>query len=283
MIRGVSLEWLHEMCSSCIGENILLYPANGLELSFFSNPRHVYVYTESAAQKAWIQLLIVSFENLRRTGLETLFGLNKAGRRVFLYHQLRTLLDAETRDFWDSRENMIREGLLCDVRFEQMLSRLNYPGGKLRWKTFGHVACALWQKENQQIDAALMFSRLHERKKSVWSTPWRDKKLVLRIPEHEKKSILPKISEVQTYSASILKGIENMKKNSIDTFLLWDGIVDLARAWPAIKRAATKDAYVLVACAQENPFWWSALEQCVVSYTSDAHFSFGRVVWLKVQ
>ena len=85
MIRGVSLDWLRTVCSTSTGEKILLSPTFGLEVAFFPKCTTLEVCSNSDVQRAWILLLISSMENLKRTGLETLLGLNKAGRRVFLY------------------------------------------------------------------------------------------------------------------------------------------------------------------------------------------------------
>ena len=282
MIRGASLDWLNEVCSSCTGANILLYPSNGLELSFFPKCHTVSVYPSSKEEKAWIRLLITSMENLNRTGLETLFGLNKAGRRVFLYHQLRTFLDIETRSFWDAREGLIRSGLLCDAQLERMISHLNYPHGEVRWRMFGPKACSFWEKKHRYTENGAMFARLHMRKESLWCLPWRKDNLLKRMPVHEKKSIIPAIPEVNIEVGNILEGIRNAPKNSIDVFLLWDGISAVKDIWPEITRAATLDARVLVASRKEEPTCWSGLETKVVSYTSDVHFSFAQVAWIKV-
>ena len=79
MIRGVSLDWLREVRAESAGKKILLVPVCGLELAFFPECVQLAVCASSAEQRAWSRLLITSMENLKRTGLETLLGLNKAG------------------------------------------------------------------------------------------------------------------------------------------------------------------------------------------------------------
>lgn len=284
MIRGVSLDWLREVSAESAGKKILLYPVCGLELAFFPACVQLAVCASSAEQRAWIRLLIASMENLKRTGLETLLGLNKAGRRVFLYHQLRSMLDEETREYWDQLEKRIRVGILIDEDLERTLTRTRYPKGMVRWNLLGHQLIDRWLKrQGQPIPLAKMiFERLNARKESMWCLPWRHEDLLTNLPEHEKKSILPKTEKIQICQEAISERIQNAQESSIDIFLLWDAVEDLHELWPFIQRAGAKDACVLVASKEDEPPWWSRLEQHVVSYTSDAHFSFGRVSWLRV-
>ena len=90
------------------------------------------------------------------------------------------------------------------------------------------------------------------------------------------------MNQIQVCQETISERIQNAQESSFDIFLLWDAVEDLDELWPFIQRAGTKDAYVLVASKEDEPPWWSRLEKHVVSYTSDAHFSFGRVSWLRI-
>ena len=75
----------------------------------------------SQPQLALAELKWLGLQELRQSGLLTLLGLNAAGRRVFLYHQLRKGLSESARQWWDGNEGLIREGLLDSGRFEQYL------------------------------------------------------------------------------------------------------------------------------------------------------------------
>ena len=76
----------------------------------------------SQPQLALAELKWLALRELRQSGLMTLLGLNKAGRRVFLYHQLREGLSDTARQWWDGNEALIREGVLDSGRFEQYLA-----------------------------------------------------------------------------------------------------------------------------------------------------------------
>ena len=57
------------------------------------------------------ELRWVSARQLECSGMHTLFGHNQAGRRVFLYHQLKSSLSTQNRRYWDQSEAQIREGI----------------------------------------------------------------------------------------------------------------------------------------------------------------------------
>ena len=76
----------------------------------------------SLPQLALAELKWLALQELRQSGLLTLLGLNPAGLRVFLYHQLRDGLGPMARQWWDGNESLIREGVLDSGRFEQYLS-----------------------------------------------------------------------------------------------------------------------------------------------------------------
>ena len=75
----------------------------------------------SQPQLALAELKWLALQELRQSGLLTLLGLNPAGRRVFLYHQLRKGLSPTALRWWDGNEHLIREGVLDSGRFEQYL------------------------------------------------------------------------------------------------------------------------------------------------------------------
>ena len=284
MIRGVSLDWLETISSTSKDQKILVNPVFGLELAFFPAVTTLEICTTSDEQRAWGRLLISSMEHLKRTGLETLLGLNKAGRRVFLYHQLREFLDEDTRRFWDNNEKEIRVGILVDENLERSLSKVRYPHGSVRWNLLGQLISTRWLSRHTDVKLSPkeMFARLSARKQSMWGLPWRYERLLENFPEHQKKSIIPKIDNIYMCNQDILDRIKNAEQNSIDVFLLWDAVEHLDEIWSYIERAGTHDSFVLVASRESEPSWWDELASNVVTYTLDAHFSFGRVTWLRV-
>lgn len=75
----------------------------------------------SAPQLALAELKWRALHKWGKEGLHTLLGLNDAGRRVFLYHQIREEFSETTRLWWDHNEEIIREGILDSGRFEKYL------------------------------------------------------------------------------------------------------------------------------------------------------------------
>lgn len=78
--------------------------------------------TDRADRALWE--LKLAGRHLERLEHLQLFGLESAGRRVFLYHRVRDLLSAEARAFWNEREEDIRLGLLARGQVEQVLARM---------------------------------------------------------------------------------------------------------------------------------------------------------------
>lgn len=76
----------------------------------------------SAPQLALAELKWLALQEWGQEGLHTLLGLNDAGRRVYLYHQIRSKCSENTRIWWDHNEEMIREGILNAGRFEKYLT-----------------------------------------------------------------------------------------------------------------------------------------------------------------
>jgi S-adenosylmethionine-diacylglycerol 3-amino-3-carboxypropyl transferase len=75
----------------------------------------------SAPQLALAELKWVASQELKQSGIMTLLGLNDAGRRVFLYHQIRDKLSSPSQLWWDHNEKIIRTGVLESGRFERYL------------------------------------------------------------------------------------------------------------------------------------------------------------------
>jgi S-adenosylmethionine-diacylglycerol 3-amino-3-carboxypropyl transferase len=76
----------------------------------------------SAPQIALAKLKLVAAQHLELDRFRSFLGVGPIGQRVFLYHELRSHLDEQTRTFWDAREAWIREGILACGKFEKYLS-----------------------------------------------------------------------------------------------------------------------------------------------------------------
>jgi S-adenosylmethionine-diacylglycerol 3-amino-3-carboxypropyl transferase len=75
---------------------------------------------------ALAELKWAAARSLKRTGICTLLGLNEAGRRVFLYHQLRTELGEASRSWWDRNEAIIRKGAIGQGDLESKLRQFRF-------------------------------------------------------------------------------------------------------------------------------------------------------------
>jgi len=80
---------------------------------------HVSVVASNPAGFALFELKIRSIQSLHPDNVYNVFGVHPSGRRVFVYHQLRSALSQSTRDWWDEHEKIIREGLLLHGEVEQ--------------------------------------------------------------------------------------------------------------------------------------------------------------------
>ncbi|MFT5584184.1 MAG: S-adenosylmethionine:diacylglycerol 3-amino-3-carboxypropyl transferase [Cognaticolwellia sp.] len=77
----------------------------------------------SPGEQALLELKLVG-TSLRHPEYLQLLGLLEAGRRLMLYHQIRSDLSAQTRGYWDQHEATVRVGILPQGRFEKGLTRL---------------------------------------------------------------------------------------------------------------------------------------------------------------
>jgi len=75
----------------------------------------------SAPQLALAELKLTAARVLPVEGLRSLLGLDEAGRRTWLYHQVRDHLRPEVRAWADAHEDLVRLGLLGQGRFERYL------------------------------------------------------------------------------------------------------------------------------------------------------------------
>ena len=83
--------------------------------------RSVTAIDLSAPQIALAKLKLMAAKRLDVERFRSFLGVGSIGQRVFLYHELRSDLDDQTRSFWDEHEHWIREGLIGCGIFERHL------------------------------------------------------------------------------------------------------------------------------------------------------------------
>ena len=108
----------------------------------------VDIWCKNEFHAAWMELKTYAYRNLQKDGFFTLFGMNQAGRRVFLYHHIRKELSEATRIFFDKNEKMIREGLIFQFEYETYIHQF------IRWKPPIH-------SRRQKIWMDILGGRLH--------------------------------------------------------------------------------------------------------------------------
>lgn len=98
-------------------------------------PSRLLVNDSRAEARSLFALKLASARTLPRPTLRSLFGLDEAGRRVFLYHYVREGkmegrgppppgLEDEARQFWDPREALLRAGLASAGQRERKEARV---------------------------------------------------------------------------------------------------------------------------------------------------------------
>ena len=128
-------------------QEVICVPESGLEIAMLGGGRSITACSMSPAVLARTELIAVGLKELKQEGLETLLGWNKAGRRVFLYHQLRDRLSSYGQEFWDGHEHIIREGLLNDPDFSRIVQKLNLGRSNYRWKWLAPMLLQKWKEE----------------------------------------------------------------------------------------------------------------------------------------
>lgn len=99
--------------------------AGDIALSFLSNPvTSLTVICLDESEKMLIELKMQAIRSLHPDNVYNLFGVHPSGRRVFVYHQMRTYLSSNAMRWWDQHENLIREGLINSGEQEVRHQRL---------------------------------------------------------------------------------------------------------------------------------------------------------------
>lgn len=91
----------------------------------------VVVLSASREQLALVALKVAAMQVLPVQSVRSLLGVGHFGRRVWFYHYVRERLSPEMRQFWDGREDWIREGLLDCGQLEQF-----FVGFRARMKSW---------------------------------------------------------------------------------------------------------------------------------------------------
>ena len=86
-------------------------------------PSEVLASSPDPALRAVVELKCAALRMLPVQSFRSLLGIGYFGRRVWFYHYLRDALSGETRRYWDTRESLIREGLLLGGLWEQRLDQ----------------------------------------------------------------------------------------------------------------------------------------------------------------
>ncbi|MEC7985959.1 MAG: DUF3419 family protein, partial [Myxococcota bacterium] len=141
------VELLYEQLKTRGIQKVLVLPEGGEEISALlrCGAQEIVVVESQESQRALVELKVQGMRHLRASGLQTLLGLNPAGRRVFLYHQMRPLLSQSARSYWDRHEESIRTGILeGDNGLPRSLFWMGFPRSKYRWSMLGAHALGAW-------------------------------------------------------------------------------------------------------------------------------------------
>ncbi len=110
----------------------------------------------SAPQIALAKLKLAAAVAFDVERFRSFLGLGPIGQRVFLYHEIRASLDAETRAFWDAHEEWIRLGVLGCGKFEQYLATFRtrlLPLVHRRRTVDAFLACSTVSEQRELFDS----------------------------------------------------------------------------------------------------------------------------------
>ena len=108
------------VCESIKGHMVAVAGAGDVSLSFLSQGcASVTVICDNRAERALLELKLMAIRSLHIDNVYNLFGIHPGGRRVYVYHQLRSVLSDEVAIWWDEREDCIREGILYSGAMER--------------------------------------------------------------------------------------------------------------------------------------------------------------------
>lgn len=120
-----SLDWedgrvVADICSTMSGVVLSVLGAGdvALTLSCLSNVE-LRLVSDEPVEFALFEIKYTAMRHLHSDNVYNLFGVHPAGRRIYVYHQLRPHLSEFTRQWWDQREHILREGLIHAGQTEQ--------------------------------------------------------------------------------------------------------------------------------------------------------------------
>ncbi|HVY62096.1 MAG TPA: DUF3419 family protein [Planctomycetota bacterium] len=103
-------------------DDVFAIGASGDQTLFFAlqGPRSIAALDFNLTQCVLLELKIRAIERLTWGEMLEFLGVRPSGRRVQYYEKLKTDLTPQARQFWDSREDAIRKGVIHSGRFENM-------------------------------------------------------------------------------------------------------------------------------------------------------------------
>ncbi len=179
-----SLDWedgevVAEICSTMSGSVLSVLGAGdvALRLSCLSNIE-LRLVSDTPSEVALFELKYTAMRQFHPDNVYNLFGVHPAGRRIYVYHQLRPHLSEFTRQWWDQRESVLREGLIHAGQFEQRHKKFRQWAHRLyvnlETKTVGRRTSLLqrvfpWFPLTKLMEVGANSSYVHMLLHEVWS------------------------------------------------------------------------------------------------------------------
>ena len=122
-----------DMCKSIQGSVASIGGSGDIALSFLTTSiTSLTVMCLDESEKMLLELKLQAIRSLHPDNVYNLLGIHPSGRRIFVYHQLRTQLSHEAMRWWDLHESLIREGLVSSGEQEIRHQRLQLWMRRLR-------------------------------------------------------------------------------------------------------------------------------------------------------
>ena len=284
MLRISAIELLNKHLSESADEHVVVAARGGLEVSFLSSVQKITVYG-LGREMFFTELVVVAMSQLNPIGLETILGLNKAGRRVFIYHQIRDLLSERCRDFWDANEACIRKGVLIDEDWEAFLRVVGYPNLGYRWKLLASsLLKKLIKKHRMSCSVEVLKRRIEERKDHKMVFPWRTVHLQEIVQSANKKRILANPERIDFVYQSLDQLLSNQPKGGIQQLILWDDVSDIMRYFDRLQRVCSPKASVWTLSEETVEPWLHTMSDTFSwKRISADHFSYDDLYWITLK
>ena len=284
MLRISAIELLNKHLSESSDEHVLVAARGGLEVSFLSSAHKITVYG-LGQEMFFTELVVVAMSHLNPTGLEPILALNKAGRRVFIYHQIRAFLSDRCRNFWDANEACIRKGMLIDEEFEAFLRLVGYPDLGYRWKLLASsLLKKLIKKYELSCSVDVLKRRIEERKEHQMMFPWRVVHLNEAVQSANKKRILTNSERIEFAYQSLVQVLSNQPDSSIQQLILWDDIPDMMQYFHILRRVCAPKASIWTICEENIEPWLQTMSDRIHwRRVSADHFSYDDLYWIALK